>query len=52
MDNIEAYVKDYGGGLITFGGEDSYALGGYKDTSLEKDCLFIWIRGEKMKFLQ
>lgn len=36
MDNIEAYVKDYGGGLITFGGEDSYALGGYKDTSLEK----------------
>lgn len=36
MDNIEVYVKDYGGGLITFGGEDSYALGGYKDTSLEK----------------
>lgn len=36
MDNIEAYVKDYGGGLITFGGEDSYALGGYKDTALEK----------------
>lgn len=36
MDNIEAYVKDYGGGLITFGGEDSYALGGYKDTSLEQ----------------
>lgn len=36
MDNIEAYVKDYGGGLITFGGEDSYALGVYKDTSLEK----------------
>lgn len=36
MDNIEDYVKDYGGGLITFGGEDSYALGGYKDTSLEK----------------
>lgn len=36
MENIEAYVKDYGGGLVTFGGEDSYALGGYKDTSLEK----------------
>ncbi len=36
MENIESYVKDYGGGLITFGGEDSYALGGYKDTSLEK----------------
>ncbi|GAB6169839.1 VWA domain-containing protein [Clostridium carnis] len=36
MDTVESYVKDYGGGLITFGGEDSYALGGYKDTSLEK----------------
>lgn len=36
MENIEAYVRDYGGGLVTFGGEDSYALGGYKDTSLEK----------------
>jgi uncharacterized membrane protein len=36
MENIEAYVKDYAGGLVTFGGEDSYALGGYKDTALEK----------------
>lgn len=36
MDNIEAYVKDYGGGVVTFGGKNSYALGGYKDTSLEK----------------
>lgn len=36
MDNIEAYVKDYGGGVVTFGGENSYALGGYKDTPLEK----------------
>lgn len=36
MDNIESYVKDYGGGIVTFGGEDSYALGGYKETSLEK----------------
>ena len=27
MDNIESYVKDYGGGVVTFGGEDSYALG-------------------------
>lgn len=35
MENIEAYVRDYGGGLTTFGGEDSYALGGYKDTALE-----------------
>ncbi|MEN8078375.1 VWA domain-containing protein [Clostridioides difficile] len=36
MDNIESYVKDYGGGVVTFGGEDSYALGGYKDTALER----------------
>lgn len=35
MDNVESYVKDYGGGVVTFGGEDSYALGGYKDTALE-----------------
>ena len=36
VDNIETYVKDYGGGLVTFGGEDAYALGGYKDTNIEK----------------
>lgn len=36
MDNVETYVKDYGGGLITFGGKDAYALGEYKDTPLEK----------------
>ncbi|MBU3106415.1 VWA domain-containing protein [Clostridium gasigenes] len=36
MDNVETYVKDYGGGLVSFGGEEAYALGGYKDTTLEK----------------
>lgn len=36
MNNIESYVKDYGGGVVTFGGENSYALGGYRDTALEK----------------
>ena len=36
LDNIENYVREYGGGLVTFGGENSYALGGYKDTNLEK----------------
>ena len=36
MDNIESYVKDYGGGVVTFGGENSYALGGYRNTPLEK----------------
>lgn len=36
VDNLETYVKDYGGGVVSFGGEDAYALGGYKDTNLEK----------------
>ena len=36
LNNIEAYVKDYGGGYIATGGEDSFALGAYKDTPLEK----------------
>lgn len=35
MENVESYVKEYGGGVVVTGGEDSYALGGYKDTSLE-----------------
>lgn len=36
MDSIESYVKDYGGGLIAIGGDQSFALGGYRDTVLEK----------------
>ncbi|MDE6919489.1 MAG: hypothetical protein K2P89_06275, partial [Lachnospiraceae bacterium] len=35
MDNLETYVKDYGCGFICCGGEDSFALGGYRDTVLE-----------------
>lgn len=35
LDNIETYVKDYGCGLVCMGGEDSYALGGYRETVLE-----------------
>lgn len=35
LDNIEAYVKDYGGGFISAGGRNSYALGNYNDTPLE-----------------
>ena len=34
--NIESYVKNYAGGLIIVGGEDSYALGAYKGTVLEE----------------
>ncbi|WP_234885170.1 VWA domain-containing protein, partial [Clostridium tarantellae] len=36
LENIETYVKDYSGGLIVTGGEEAYALGGYKGTILEK----------------
>ncbi|MCD8365795.1 MAG: VWA domain-containing protein, partial [Clostridiales bacterium] len=35
LDIIETYVQDYAGGLIVIGGTDSYALGNYRDTSLE-----------------
>lgn len=35
LDNIETYVKDYGCGFICCGGENSFALGGYRDTALE-----------------
>ena len=34
-DNIESYVKDYGGGFAAIGGKKSFALGGYKDTVIE-----------------
>lgn len=36
LEALEPYVKDFGGGLIASGGEDSFALGGYYKTSLEK----------------
>jgi uncharacterized protein YegL len=35
LDNLETYVKDYGCSFICCGGEDSFALGGYRDTVLE-----------------
>ncbi|MCI8565158.1 MAG: VWA domain-containing protein [Lachnospiraceae bacterium] len=35
LEQIETYVKDYGGGLVCLGGENSYALGGYRDSVLE-----------------
>ena len=36
INNISAYVEDYAGGLICAGGENSFALGGYRDTVLEE----------------
>ncbi len=35
LENLETYVKDYGCGFICCGGEDSFALGGYRDTVIE-----------------
>lgn len=35
LANLEAYVKDYGCGFVCCGGEDSFALGGYRDTVIE-----------------
>lgn len=35
LENLELYVKDYAGGLIVAGGENSFALGNYRNTALE-----------------
>ena len=35
LSNIETYVKDYGCGLVCMGGDDSFALGGYRESVLE-----------------
>ena len=36
MDILEPYVKDYAGGFICIGGSNSYVLGNYRDTAIEK----------------
>lgn len=48
LNNIDSYVKDYAGGVAAIGGENSFALGNYKDTPLE-DILPVYmdLRGEK-----
>ncbi|MDO5156040.1 MAG: VWA domain-containing protein [Eubacteriales bacterium] len=33
---LASYVKDFAGGYICIGGDNSYALGGYRDTILEE----------------
>ncbi len=35
-ERLKSYVKDLGGGLLVSGGENSYALGKYQNTSLEE----------------
>nr|WP_286208003.1 VWA domain-containing protein [Clostridium caldaquaticum] len=36
LNSLEPYVKDFGGGFVATGGENSFALGGYFQTNLEK----------------
>jgi Ca-activated chloride channel family protein len=36
MTNIRDYVRDYGGGLIMLGGDESFGLGGYYRTPIEE----------------
>jgi len=36
MSALERYVRDFGGGLIIAGGEDSFGSGGYQNTKIEK----------------
>ena len=36
VNALQSYVKDYAGGYICIGGENSFALGGYRDTVLEE----------------
>ncbi len=35
LENLETYVKDYGGGFAACGGEDSFMIGGYNDSPIE-----------------
>ena len=35
LGNLETYIKDYGCGFICCGGDNSFALGGYRDSVLE-----------------
>lgn len=35
VKSVESYVKDFAGGYICIGGDNSYALGQYRDTVLE-----------------
>ncbi len=48
VDALQSYVKDYAGGFVCIGGENSYALGGYRDTVLEEILpVSMDLQGEK-----
>jgi uncharacterized membrane protein len=45
---LQKWVKDYGGGLVLVGGDDSFGPGGYKDTILEELApVFMDVKREK-----
>ncbi|OPX44480.1 von Willebrand factor type A domain protein [Ruminiclostridium hungatei] len=47
-NSLESYVKDFGGGFIATGGDNSFALGGYSKTPLEKVLpVYMDMRGKK-----
>ncbi len=46
MNAIEAYVSDYGGGLLLAGGESVYGEDGYADTPIER-AMPIWFKAER-----
>ncbi len=46
-DTLKSFVKDYGGGLVITGGNNSYSMGGYKDTVLEElSPVYMDLQGE------
>lgn len=48
LSNIEAYVRDYAGGLVAIGGDNSFALGNYRGSALEKVLpVYMDLQGEK-----
>jgi len=48
LNSLESYVKDFGGGFIAIGGDNSFALGGYSRTSLETVLpVYMEMRGKK-----
>lgn len=46
MELIEQYVKDFGGGFVMLGGENSFIQGGYSGTPIEKILPVKMVGGE------
>ncbi|MDR6880131.1 VWA domain-containing protein [Bacillus sp. 3255] len=48
MEMIETAVRDYGVGLVMFGGDNSYGLGGYFKTPIERALpVYMDLRGKR-----